>query len=163
MKRTTDHLLDDLLSETAPSDFRATVLADTLRHARRRKQTRRLNATLAAIAVVGLLTFSVWNPTQNQTAVHPDSSSNVQVIESRPLNPNQIVSTTAGSVRWVDSSITTVALVETDPVQRNFEEINDQQLLALAAGRPIAFLHLGSDREELILLNPADRNGFVIR
>ncbi|HEU5125796.1 MAG TPA: hypothetical protein VFW05_17225 [Verrucomicrobiae bacterium] len=163
MKRTTDPLLDDLLDETAPSNFRATVLAETLRHARRRKQARRLNAILAAIAVVGLLTFSMWNPPQNKTAVRPDSTSRLKIVESRPLNPGQVVITKAGSVRTVDSLDTTVAIVETDPSRRNFDEINDQQLLALAAGRPIAFLHPGSDREELILLNPADRNGFVIR
>jgi len=43
-----------------------------------------------------------------------------------------------------------------------FQEINDEQLLALAGGRPVALVRLGPHQPELLFLNPEHTNGFPV-
>src|SRR5437879_5397284 len=116
MKRPTEELLHDLLEETAPPDFQAALLEETLRHARRRKRVRRLGNGLAVAAIAGLVAVAVWRPHRPAGVVQPPSSS-VTIVQSQPLRPEQVVHTQAGSL----------AMVETSASDRYYVEIDDRQ------------------------------------
>ena len=64
MKQTTEQLLDDLLEDAAPPEFRAALLDKTLRSARRRKQARRFNMAMSAAALAGICLLSFWKMRQ---------------------------------------------------------------------------------------------------
>ena len=68
-----------------------------------------------------------------------------------------------GSVAVVASSLKTFLLVETGSIKDPFQEINDEQLLALAGGRPVALVRQGPHQAELLFLNPEDTNGFPVQ
>jgi hypothetical protein len=158
MKRPTEQLLDDVLAEAAPPGFRAALLDRTLRQARRRKQIRRWNLALSAAAGVALLTFAFWNAREPRTASTPARRPDLVIVHSRPLNPAQVVSTRPGAVQMVSSSASTFRLVQTR-MERLYEEIDDQQLLALVSGKPVALIHRGPNQAELIFLNREDEKG----
>ena len=44
-----------------------------------------------------------------------------------------------------------------------FREIDDEQLLALLAGKPAALVRRGPNQVELIFLNPEDEKGFPVQ
>jgi len=163
MKRPTEQLLDDLLAEAAPPGFRAVLLDQTLRQARRRKRIRRWNIALSAAACAALLTVAFWQAREPRTASNPARRPDLVIVRSQPLNPAQIVSTRPGAVQMVSSSASTFTLVQTRVSERLYEEIDDQQLLALLAGKPVALIHRGPNQAELIFLNPADEKGFRVQ
>ena len=84
-------------------------------------------------------------------------------MQSRPLNPAQIVQTKPGAVEMVSSLASTFTLVETHVSERLYAEIDDQQLFALLAGKSVALVHRGPNQAELIFLNSEDEKGFPIR
>lgn len=163
MKRPTEKLLDDLLEEAAPPEFRAALLDETLRQARRRKTIRRFNSALGATALVALLAFVFWKTHGPNVATNRIRKPDLIIVQSRPLNPAQIVQTKPGAVEMVSSLASTFTLVETHVSERLYAEIDDQQLFALLAGKSVALVHRGPNQAELIFLNSEDEKGFPIR
>jgi hypothetical protein len=164
MKRPNEELLNDLLEDSASSEFRASLLDRTLHQVRRRKQMRRLTAAagIGTVAMAMLVPITFWrNLNQPVTASDP-APGKLTIVQSTPLNPSQIVSTRPDSAWITGTSTSTVAVVETAVSGRNYIEIDDQQLLALAADRPVALVRHAPGQSELILLNAEDRNGITI-
>ena len=164
MKKTTEPLIDDLLEDAIPPEFRAALLDKTLQSARQRKRLRHFNLALGATALVGLFALAFWEmrvPTTVPNQIRqPDSS----VANSPPSSPVQIVSTKRDSVENVVSSDPASALtvVQTTESARP-REINDQQLLAFLSGKPIALVRQGAHAAELIFPNSEDEKGFPVR
>jgi hypothetical protein len=154
MKQTTEQLLDDLLEDAAPPEFRAALLDKTLRSARRRKRTRRFNMALGAAALAGICALSFWK--MREAAILPDQirQPDSMVVNSQPLQPRQIVTTQLGSIEeFVSSAFTEV---QTSGSSGLYQEIDDQQLLALLSDRSAVLLHHGPYQAELIILNPGN-------
>jgi hypothetical protein len=59
----------------------------------------------------------------------------------------------------MDSSLTVVETSESDWPR----EINDKELWALAADKPVALIHQGLHQSELIFLNPKDEKEFPVQ
>jgi len=74
-----------------------------------------------------------------------------------------VIRTGPGSVVVVASSPRTFLLVETGSIKDPFRDINDEQLLALVAGRPAALVRPGPHQAELLFVNPEDTNGFPVQ
>jgi hypothetical protein len=151
MKRTTEHLLDELLGDSATPEFRAALLDKTLQSARRRKRLRRFNLTLGACAIAGIATLMVLEirvPTTMPNQIRQSASSVVNPQESGPVH---MVSTIPDSVESIVSSDSTsiLTVVQTTASARP-REIDDQQLLALLSDRPVALIHQGAHQAELI-------------
>jgi hypothetical protein len=165
MKRPTRQLLDDLLDDAAPPEFRAALMSETLRHARRRKFRRRAGIVGGiALAAVGLAVLP-WhtkkeNVTRNPMEVRrPD----LIVVETQSLSGTQVVRTQPGSIDIVSSSpASAITLVETRVVQRIYAEIDDEQLLGLLSGKPVALVRPGANRAELIFLDPQDEEELLV-
>ena len=84
------------------------------------------------------------------------------VAISPSLNPVQVGSTKldllkSGAVS--DSSDSSLTVVQTSESDRP-REINDQELLALAADKPVALIHQGLHQAELVFLNPKDEKDY---
>jgi|SRR5437867_4560159 len=164
MKTDLEHhgLLDDVLAEAAPPDFELALLEGTLRAARRQRRSRRLTRGLAAVGLFAAIAVVVWNssrPTAPFKSIRPA----LNIVQTRPLPPSMIVRTRTDSVTIVGTSAATFLLVETGAIKDPFKEIDDEQLLALARGRPVALVRQGQHQAELIFLDPADKDGFPAR
>jgi membrane-associated protease RseP (regulator of RpoE activity) len=156
MKRTTERLLDDLLEDAAPPEFRAALLDEALRSARRRKRARRFNMALSATAMAGICLLSFWKMRELSTLPVHMRQSDPMVVNSRPLQPGQIVTTQSGSVGEIVSSASNFTEIRTSGSSGLYQEIDDKQLLALLSDKLAVLVHYGPHQAELILLNPGN-------
>lgn len=146
-------LLADVLAEAQPADFRAALLGETLRLARRRRhfrQARRV-ATVAATVALGLFVFwprSAPRPTPNLPSPAPELHA-YALVTTQPLPAAAIVRTQPLSSAQVVASQATVALIHTERGAPEVRLIDDRELLALSP-RPAALIRLGPGAQELI-------------
>ena|SRR5438477_9451780 len=158
-----DPLLDDVLTEGVSAEFRNELLERTLRQVRRRKHVRQLNQTLLAATLSAGLLLTVWK------AYFPSSHSAkselpvLDVVTSRPVAPSMIVETEIGAISLIRSSDADLAVVHSQFGEGLFQEINDQELLALLAGRPAALVREAPGHAELLFLDPDDAQGFPVQ
>ena len=164
MKTESEHrlLLDDVLAEAAPADFERALLDGTLRAARHQRRLRRWNCGLGAAGAVAALALVVWHALLPGTPVKVVRPT-LRIVRSQPLPPSMIVRTRPGNVVLVASSAKAFVQVETGSIMDPFKEIDDEQLLALAAGHPAALVRQGPHQAELLFLNPEDTNGFPVQ
>ncbi|HKS37361.1 MAG TPA: hypothetical protein VJW76_09245 [Verrucomicrobiae bacterium] len=155
-------LLDDVLGDAAPEDFRAALLDQTLRQVQRRRRVRRWNRGLAASAGLILVSVTCWKLFWPGPRLIESRAPALVVIHSRPLDPSMVVETKPGAVSMVVSSDSTFALVETGRSRSQFREIDDEGLLAFMHGKPVALVRHGPNQAELIFLNPEDEKGFQV-
>lgn len=145
-----DPLLDDVLAEAAPPEFRNELLQTTLWQARRRRQFRRGRQVLLGIAMVGLL--GVWAARQTPRSklqtlpVASQSDFPLVIVRTEPLPAEAFVNS---------APLTEAAFVTT--IAGQYRVINDEELLALAAPAPVALIRCGPDCAQLVFVNPADR------
>ena len=159
------HLLDDVLSEAAPADFREALLGETLHLARRRRQWRQTRRVAGALTVLTLLAVLVWqNSPQLRTAQSPltkAGNKSYELVRTRSLPVGAIVTTRPLAAEQFIASAGTVAVVQT-VTSGGFRVINDDELLALVAPRPAALIRLGPHSAQLIFVNPEDEKGFPL-
>ena len=74
-----------------------------------------------------------------------------------------IVETGIGAVSLISSSNAHLAVVHTQFGDGLFQEIDDQELLALLAGRHVALVREATGRAELVFLEPEDAQGFPVQ
>ena len=152
-------LLEDVLAEAVPADFGRVLLDGTLRAVRCRRQVRQWSRRLAVVGVFTAIALTIWNTLLPTTPVR----SGLHVVSSRPFPPSMIVETQPGGVTLVTSSPNTFLPVRTGAIEDPFQEINDEQLLALAGDRPVVLVREGPHQAELLFLNPEDKNGFLVQ
>jgi hypothetical protein len=164
MKHKAKELLNDVFGETAPDGWRGAMLGETLRHVRRRRRHRQLRHTAVALIVAGLL--ATW---LRQAFVHTPSvplmagksaPAGCEVVHTRPLLEKLVIST--GASREVQIVTTTSTVRKTVTTGGDFRRINDEELLAFAATRPVILIGTGPKSEVLVFLNPEDRKGFPV-
>lgn len=166
MNRPTDNerLLDDVLSEAMPADFRGALLGETLRLAGRRRRWRQTRRAAASLAALGLLAVLAWqNFRPHPLAPMPVAKAKVksyELVRTQPLSSGAIVITRPLSAGQLVASAATTEMIQTG--SGNFRMINDEELLALVASRPAALVRLGPHSEQLVFANPADEKGFPV-
>ena len=157
-------LLDDVLVEAAPPEFERALLKGTLGAVRRRRRSRQLARGLGAVGAFAGIVLVLWNalgPFNPVKSVRPA----LNIVSSQPLLPAMIVRTKPAHVAIVTSSAakTTYVLVETGSIKSPFQEIDDEELLALAGGRRVALVRQGPHQAELIFLDQADKEMFPLQ
>ena len=155
-----ERLLDDVLSEAVPADFREALLGETLRLARRRRRFRQARRAVSAVAVLAALTALVWQSLPQRGVVPQAAGKSYVVVRTQPLPVSALVMTQPLSARQLVASVETAGVVETTAGSGNYREINDDELLALASPRPAALVRLGPGSEQLVFADSADENGF---
>lgn len=155
-------LLDDVLAEASPPDFRASLLGETLRLARRRRRWRQTRQTGGVLAMLLLAALLAWQnrPAKVSIVRAPAEISTPQsyrLVETQPLPAGAVVTTGNFTAVKMISSEAAVAQIATR--SGGFRFINDEQLLALVGPRPAMLIRTGPDSEELVFADarmPAD-------
>ncbi len=167
MNHETDNglLLNDVLAEAAPSDFRGAMLNQQLSLARRRRRSRQTRRVAGIFAVLGLLGILVWQKNVPQQASAPVTAAkrierSYTLIRTQPLLASEIVTTQPLAAGRAIVSVATVKIVQSGSA--DYRVINDNELLALLASHPAALVRVGPHSEELVFVNPADEKGFPI-
>jgi hypothetical protein len=156
MKPEADHeqLLNDVLAEAAPADFREAMLGKAVRLARGRRHSRQARR-VGVLVVAVLLAALVWQHSsrQPQLAQQPSPRTADKIytlIHNEPLLASAIV-TTRILVGQEFASSAKVGIIETSA--GNFRFINDEELLALVSPRPALLIRTGPHSEELVFAN----------
>jgi hypothetical protein len=160
-----ERLLNDVLSDAAPAEFRDSILGETLRAVRRRRRWRQTRRAVALFAALGLLWVLVWQnlpprPAGLSSTVAKAGKKGYTLIQTHPLPAGAIVATRPLPAGRLLASVATVKLVQT--AAGDFHVLNDDALLALIGPRPAALVRVGPHSEKLVFVNPADENGFPV-
>jgi hypothetical protein len=132
-------------------DFRETVLNQTLGRVRRRKRVRRMSQMAAMMILTAGLALWIWRPQTPRIAVRlpQPEATGLEMVSSMPLQPDMLVESRQGAVEWISSSVPDMAMVETSLKNRIYQEVNDEELLAFAEGKPAVLLRKGPHEAEL--------------
>ena len=155
-------LLDEVLEEAAPSEFRSALLEQTLRHVQRRRVARRTLRGLVAFAFLMALPLAIWRTVvipRNHNGAGP---ANTARVSSQPPAAFMLIESKPGAVSIVTTSAKSVVMVETAAAKDSFKEISDEELLALVAGRPAVLVRHSPQQAELLFVNAEDQNGFRV-
>ena len=151
--RDQQQLLDDVLAESAPPDFRAALLGETLRHVRRRRRWRQTRSAAGILLVAALAALFAWeNQPRTIDAPRPLAKAPIlqsyQLVVTQPLPAGTVIATSEFSPVKLVSSTQAVTLITT--THDSFHPVDDEQLLALFGPRPPLLVRTGPDSEELL-------------
>jgi hypothetical protein len=160
-----ESLLAEVLAEASPGDFRATMLAEMLRLARRRRHFRQVRRFAGVLFVLGLLAVLVVKQTPKPAMVSappPDRivKQSYELVLTQPMPASALISTRSFSGNQMVASVGTV--VEIVTTTGGFHLINDEELLALLADKPAVLIRTGPNSEELVFANPEDQKKFLV-
>ena len=155
-----DDLLAEVLAEASPTDFRAAMLAETLRLARRRRHFRQARRGLGVFLAIGLLGVFLANKLLTSPVVSPAPAAKIlnpayNLVHTRPLPATMMVRTRIYPESEFVATVPTV--VEVATVSGGVRSINDDELLAMLAGKPAVLIRTGPHSEELVFASPDDR------
>ena len=158
-------LLAEVLAEASPPDFRAALLAETLRRARRRRQFRQLRSVAGVLVMAGLLVILMAQHFSKPPVVSPPLTFKIEpqsykLVRTQPLPASALVS--ARNFSTAGFAVSVPKVVEVATVSGGFRLINDDQLLALLADKPAVLIRTGPHSEELVFANPEDQKGFPL-
>jgi hypothetical protein len=159
------NLLAEVLAEASPADFRAAMLAETLRLARQRRQFRQARRAVGVLTAASLLAVLVMQQFSKPPVVSPPLAKQIvrqsyKIVRTQPLPASALVST------WSFSATGFAApgpnIIEIATTSGGFRLINDDELLALLADKPAVLIRTGPHSEELVFANPEDQKGFPL-
>ena len=147
-----ERLLSDILAEDAPVGFREELLANTLRLARRRRHTRQTRRAVAALAIVLSLFFVAWH-WLTPAARSPEPARRYVLVRTRPLPPQAFIQTQPLARAAVVASRRVADILTTADGGYRAREIEDEELLALAAPNPVVLVRYSPHQAELLFAN----------
>lgn len=146
-------ILDDALAESSPPDFRAALLGETLRLARRRRRWRQTRSAAGVLIVAALaLSFVLENQPEKPVVARPPTRLPVpqsyRLVITQPLPAGAVIASDRFfPVKMVTSTLTVTCIATT---RGSFHPVNDEQLLVLFGPRPPVLIRTGPDSEELL-------------
>jgi hypothetical protein len=155
MNRRSDEqqLLNEVLAES--ESRREQLLAQTLQHVRRRRHTRQARRTVGALVILLGLVFLFW-PRPHPPLVQSSPPKPYLLVETQPLPEANIVKTIPlNSVSQINSG-SKVSIIATATEPRLAREIDDADLLSLAAPNPVILVRLGPHSAELVFAHTTD-------
>lgn len=157
-------LLAEVLGESAPMDFRAALLGETLIVARRRRQWRRIRQTAGTLVVLLLGGILLWRPATDTITKFPPvvkiaGPDSFHLVETLPLPAGAVV--VSKDFAGVKTIFSTPGVVEFTSIGGGYRLLNDAQLLVLLDGHPAVLIRTGPDSEELVFANAADNSLFM--
>lgn len=149
-----DRLLEDLFEESQSPQSRSELLAPALQAARRRRRARHTARSLIGVAsvVAVALVFSVWRPSEPVPQVVEQASPAFAVVSSQPLPPSMILRTGTGTVPLVESSSSTVVLLESVAGSAAIYEVSDDELLRLLKDHEVVLVRRGPNQADLFFV-----------
>ena len=161
-KADNERLLDEIFGDGAENIRQATIV-QALRLVHRRRQRRQIHGLVLLGALVVLLA-SVWYHAQRPAGPLPMAATPIlqrgfALVHSQPLPAAALIQTRAVLSQGFVVSQAEVEVVQTKA--NNYQDIDDEQLLALLVPRPAALVRLGPHSEELVFANPDDANSVL--
>lgn len=155
-----ESLLAEVLAEAAPADFRAAMLAETLRLARRRRQFRQVRYAAGVLAVMGLLAVLVpkhfsKEEKSSMPLVKRIAKPSYELVRTQAMPAGELIGTR--NIPEVQSVVSVSTVVEIATTGGGFLQINDKELLAFLADEPAVLIRTGPHSEELVFANPEDQ------
>jgi hypothetical protein len=147
-----ERLLRDVLAEEPDADFRAALLDQSLRLAGRRRRGRRARRATAAAGVVFGLAVLVWR--FGQPPSRGPEPRGYATVRTQPMVAGAVVATYPLAADRVLTSFPGAEMVQTPPRGR-FREIDDWELIELAAPSPAVLVRSGAHQAELVFANPS--------
>ena len=143
-------LLRDVLSEGAGSGYREALLGETLRLVRRRRRFRQARRGASLLVICAGLTLLIWHDRTHLAPVRSLAKAGYVVVSTEPLTEANIVRSSPSSVARIVTSeppSNTVTTIDATPPVR---EVQDDELLALAAPRSVVLVRIGPHDAELV-------------
>jgi hypothetical protein len=159
MSRRTDQerLLADVLREETGDGFHETLLGETLRLARRRRQVRLVQRVAGACALLAVTaTLALWRRPHAPVMEARPPAQNYQLTLSQPLPAGCVVSSRPLRADQVVGSMLAASVVHT--TTGRYQVLGDDELLALAPV-PAALVRRGPHEVELVLVSPPAEPG----
>jgi hypothetical protein len=159
------NLLAEVLAEASPADFRAAMLAETLRLARRRRQFHQMRQAAGVLAVASLLAVLVAQQFSKPTTISTPLAKKIakksyELVRTQPMPIGALISTrNFPATRFAAPGPN---VIEVATVSGGYRMINDNELLALLANKPAILIRTGPHSEELVFANPEDQKGFPL-
>lgn len=149
-----DRLLDDLFEENQSPQSRSDLLAPALQAARRRRHVRHAARSLMVVAsvVAVALVFLVWKPSEPVPQVAEQASPAFAAVSSQPLPPSMILRTGTGTVPVVESSSSSVVLLESVAGSAAIHEVSDDELLTLLKDHEVVLVRHGPNQADLFFV-----------
>jgi hypothetical protein len=152
-------LLNDVLAESSPSDFRAALLHETLRVARHRRRWRQSRRAAGGLAVLFIGAWLAWcNWPEKISTVHVLAKApmaiNYRLVENQSFPMGATVMT--GGFTGVKAISSEAAITQITSGSGHLRFINDAQLLALAGLGKAILVRTGPASEELVFAEPMD-------
>ena len=161
MIRRTDQerLLTDVLREEDGAGFHAALLGETLRLARRRRQTRLLRRVGGVFAVIAVTaTIAIWRRPHVPVMEARPPAQNYQLTLSQPLPASCVVSSHPLRADQVVVSTVASSVIQTTTTGGLYRVLGDDELLALAP-LPAALVRRGPHEVELVFVSPPAETG----
>jgi Sec-independent protein secretion pathway component TatC len=165
----TEQLLNDILTDTASAESDQSMLRQMVQEARRRQHVRRLRQALLVLSAVGAVL--IWlrpreRPATVQTAKEIQATLRaapaVVYVETQPLPPSMVADTQTAPVAMVPTASPSITLVATRPANELFQQLDDDQLLALVASQPVALIRYGPHEAALVIPDEILQQGFLV-
>jgi hypothetical protein len=144
-----ERLLSEILAEDTPAGFREDLLAHTLRLARRRRLTRQARLALVPLALVMGLSFLAWHKL-TPNGRFPEPARAYVLVHTRPLPPQAYVQTQRLAAAELVGSRPAADILTTAGSGYRAREIDDEELLALAAPNSVVLVRYSPHRAELL-------------
>ena len=138
-------LLADVVAEAVPADFRAALLADTLRQVGRRRRVRRVQRTLASVTCATLVFGALWLTGRWHSSLRPALP--YVAVSTVALPPESIVTTAPLPLAFSAHEPAVFVVIHTRPA--NLKILDDRQLLAALPNA--ALIRIGQTPTELVI------------
>jgi hypothetical protein len=155
-----DNLLAEILAEASPADFRAAMLAETLRMVRRRRRFQLARQVAGVLSVMCLLVILAGLQLSRPTIISTPAAMKIpkpsyEPVRTQPMAAGALIATRKFFEFESETSVSKV--IEVATVRGGFRLINDDELLALFADKPAVLIRTGPHSEELVFVNPDDQ------
>lgn len=148
-------LLNEILAECQPDNRREQLLAQTLRQVRSQRHRRQTRRTVGALVLLLGLGFLIWSR-PHHSFVQSSPPKPFLLVETQPLAEANIIKTIPlSSLNQVHSGWN-VTFIATATEPRLAREIDDADLLSLAAPNPVILVRLGPHSAELVFAHLTD-------
>ncbi len=144
-----EQLLRDIFAEDTPPGFRETLLDSTLSLARRRRRFRQARRSLAATGLVLAVFLAAWRWLMPSTRL-PESARPYVLVRTQPLPPQAVIATRPLLPTSLVASSATPNVLTTARAGYRVDEIDDEELLALAAPNPVVLVRHSPHQAELV-------------
>lgn len=151
-----ERLLEDVLAGEVAGGCRTASLEHLLRLARRRRQThaiRRVSVVVVVLLVSAIAGMRYFSPKHKMPQVAQASlpAASFAWVTTRPLSPDEIVTSRPLLPEQIVSPREMMSFVHT--ASGNYQEVGDDELLALAAPQVVALVRRGPHEAELLFVS----------